>query len=326
MKLRKVFVMLLILICLLGNTIMASADYIPAYADSVYIGGKNVSSSYTFIGSYTVPANARVVALKGTMSGGYYFYDYLYYYLNGSMQACVATKYYEQSNTSFYYIVNVSAGNTISFYASSSASADTLSLDAAVVLAYDFPSQTLVNQTKTSADNAKTAADNAKASADTAAANASNSFNAVNNANGNTITAVRDATGTALAEARQSKANALNAYNEAHTANTKIDSLQAAVTNIQNNLGGDTSPPAPRLRTVSGAAATSGSSILAVLDISDNVSSTFTYSLDGSAYIAVPANKVISLPVNNAGANVISVWVKDQAGNIATTSITIRKL
>jgi len=183
-----------------------------------------------------------------------------------------------------------------------------------------------VNAAKASADNAASYALSAKTSADSAATNASNAYNAVNNANGNTITAVRDGSGTALAEARLAKTNSLNAYNEALAANTKLNSLQTTVTNIQNNMGGDTSPPVPRLRTVSGAVATSGGSIQAVLDVSDNVSSTFTYSLDGSLYNSLPVNRVISLPVSSPGPNVISVWVKDQAGNEGNTSITIRKL
>lgn len=183
-----------------------------------------------------------------------------------------------------------------------------------------------VNAAKASADNAASYALSAKNSADTAAANASNAYNAVYNANGNTIAAVRDSSGTALAEARLAKTNSLNAYNEAHTVNTKLDSLQTTVTNIQNNLGGDNSPPVLKLKTVSGAVATSGGSIQAVLEVSDNVSSTFTYSLDGSLYNSLPVNRIIFLPVSSPGPNVISVWVKDQAGNIGNTSITIRKL
>ncbi|MFZ5632269.1 MAG: hypothetical protein ACOY40_05415 [Bacillota bacterium] len=163
------------------------------------------------------------------------------------------------------------------------------------------------------ANTAVTAANAARASADTAATNATNALYAVSNVNGNTITAVRDASGTVLDSARQ--------------ANAKLDTIQTAVTNIQNNISaGDTTPPTVKIRTVSGAMATSGGSIQAVLDISDNTSSTFTYSLDGSGYSSVPANRIISLTVSVPGVNVIPVWVKDQAGNVGTTSITIRKL
>lgn len=177
MKLRKVFVLLLILICLIVNPILASADYIPTYLDTAFNGSIYINSAYSFFGSYTVPANARVIGIKGSMAGSYYFYDYLYYALNGSVQALIATKLYEQNQVSFYYPVSVSAGNTISFDGFSSASGDTVFLDIAVVLAFDYPSQTLVNQVKTSADNAasyaSTASTNAlsaKTSADNAAA------------------------------------------------------------------------------------------------------------------------------------------------------------
>ncbi len=79
-------------------------------------------------------------------------------------------------------------------------------------------------------------------------------------------------------------------------------------------------------KTLSGAVATSGGSIQAVLDVSDNISETFTYSLDGASYAPLPAGGVIALPVNSPGPNVITVRVKDQAGNIGRSSITIRRL
>jgi hypothetical protein len=180
----------------------------------------------------------------------------------------------------------------------------------------------------------------ASSQAATAATSATNAYNAVYNSNGNTVSAVRDAGGTVLNEARQSrtnslqaynealqaKANAANAYSEAQAINNKIDVMQASVTNISNSLGADTTPPELSLKTVSGAVATSGESIQAVLEISDNASSTFTYSLDGISYGAVPASRIISLPVVGPGSNVITVWVKDVAGNTGVASITIRKL
>jgi hypothetical protein len=169
--------------------------------------------------------------------------------------------------------------------------------------------------------------------ANTASLNATNAYNAVYNANGNTVTAVRDSSGTVLAEARQAKTNAsqastnsLNAYNTAQTVSTKIDTLSSAITYIQNNMGVDFVPPSISIRTVSGAMATSGPNIQAVLNIADNISSTFTYSLNNIDYEPVPENKLIALPVLNSGSNVISVWVKDESGNIGTTSITIRKI
>ncbi|MCL5058656.1 MAG: hypothetical protein M1130_11845 [Actinobacteria bacterium] len=196
-------------------------------------------------------------------------------------------------------------------------------------------------KTATDAANAaNTAAGQAKISADTASTRALNAYNSVYNANGNTITAVRDGSGTVLSEARQAKTNAsnagtyasqastnaLNAYNTAQTVNTKIDSLSTAVTNIQNNIGLDTSPPVVQIATVSGALATSGNSISAVVNVSDNVSTAFEYSLNGTVYQSLPANGVVSLPISAPGANLITVWVKDGAGNVGRNSITIRKL
>ena len=136
---------------------------------------------------------------------------------------------------------------------------------------------------------------------------------------GNTVDAVRDNTGTALSEARSAKLNT-------QTAVTKLDALQTSVTNIQNNLGGDSSPPTVKIKTVSGAMATSGGTIRAVLDISDNTDTVFTYSYDGGVYVPVSADNIINIPLNSIGPNLIQVWVKDQAGNTGKASITIRRL
>lgn len=196
------------------------------------------------------------------------------------------------------------------------------------------------NAAKSSADTAASNAATASTAANTASTRALNAYNSVYNANGNTITAVRDGSGTVLSEARQAKTNAsnagtyasqastnaLNAYNTAQTVNTKIDSLSTAVTNIQNNIGLDTSPPVVQIATVSGALATSGNSISAVVNVSDNVSTAFEYSLNGTVYQSLPANGVVSLPISAPGANLITVWVKDGAGNVGRNSITIRKL
>ncbi|HBV98029.1 MAG: hypothetical protein JL50_01020 [Peptococcaceae bacterium BICA1-7] len=166
----------------------------------------------------------------------------------------------------------------------------------------------------------------ATTAANTASTNALNAYNSVYNVNGNTITAVRDSGGTVLAEARQAKTNSLIAYNTAQTVNTKIDSLATAVTNIQNNLGGDTSPPEVKIATASGAMATSDNTIRAIINTSDNASSLFEYSLDGTAYQPLPLDGVVDLLVSSTGSNLITVWVKDEAGNTGRDSITIRKL
>jgi|GEM_PF-2962762 len=120
--------------------------------------------------------------------------------------------------------------------------------------------------------------------------------------------------------------NALNAYNEAHLANTKLNDMQVSITNIQNNMGADTAPPIINLGTLSGARATSGTSIKAFLNVSDNISTTFNYSINGGEYQLLPVNGIIDLPVTEQGVNPIYVRVKDEAGNINSVFMKIRKL
>ncbi|MFZ5648134.1 MAG: hypothetical protein ACOY30_11010 [Bacillota bacterium] len=166
---------------------------------------------------------------------------------------------------------------------------------------------------KTATDAANTAAGNAI----TAAVNATNAYNAANAAKTSADAAV-----SYTWDLISSKSVATLASE----ANAKLDDLQSSIVSIQNNFGGDTTPPAVKLRTVSGAKATSGNAINAVLDISDNAAGTFQFSLDGEHFSPAPASKIISLPVNNPGPNVITVWVRDEAGNVGSSSITIRKL
>ena len=152
-----------------------------------------------------------------------------------------------------------------------------------------------------------------------------------------TATDAANSASVAANQARTSANTAATAAAEArdvaNSINTKVDNVQSsisnintAVTNISNNLSGDVTPPTVKLRTVSGSNATSGNLIQAVMDVSDNISSVFTYSLDATVYQPIPENKIITLSVNQPGQNVISVWVKDEAGNVGTTSIIIRKI
>ncbi|MCL4440496.1 MAG: hypothetical protein M1609_07880, partial [Firmicutes bacterium] len=163
---------------------------------------------------------------------------------------------------------------------------------------------------------------------------------AVSNANGNTITAVRDAGGTVLSEARQAKANsqtastnAQNAFNEAVNINSKVDTLQSTInginttiTNISNNVSADTTPPLINLTTVTGAVATSGNTMRVVVDVADNISRVFTYSTDGTTYYPLPADKIITCSARAPGINLLPVWVRDEAGNVASKYIRIRKI
>lgn len=219
---------------------------------------------------------------------------------------------------------------------------------------------TVSTQARDAANSAKTSADNATTAAGTASTNAQNAYNeavvinnkldalsgdvssldtseivaavkdpsgtvidvsrashgAVEDANGNTINAVRDADGTVLDASR-------TARDASQEAVSKIDALQ---TTVNNYMSSDTTPPVVSLSTVSGARATSGSSILAIVDVSDNLSSTFTYSLNGTDYQPLPEDRKITLPVSTSGMNIITVWVKDEAGNTSQKSINIRKL
>lgn len=143
-----------------------------------------------------------------------------------------------------------------------------------------------------------------------------NAYGAVEDANGNTINAVRDSGGTVLDASR-------TARDASQEAVTKIDTLQ---TTVNNYMSADTTPPVITLGTVSGAMATSGSSIQAFIDVSDNLSTSFTYSFDGIDYSILPEDGTISLPVSAPGINRITVWVKDEAGNYSRKSISIRKL
>ncbi|MCL5057137.1 MAG: hypothetical protein M1130_03900 [Actinobacteria bacterium] len=186
------------------------------------------------------------------------------------------------------------------------------SLSGSVAYVGGYSSTTVeVQQATNAALQAKTSAEQAKASADAARASADIAVSAVSNVNGNTITAVRDTGGTVLEEARE--------------ANTRLNIIQTSIMNMEKSMA-DISPPSVKIRTASGALATSGGSIMAVLDISDNNSHFFTYSLDGVTYQNIPANRAITIPVSSPGLNLIPVWVMDQMGNIGTASITIRKL
>lgn len=103
----------------------------------------------------------------------------------------------------------------------------------------------------------------------------------------------------------------------------KIDNL---ATTINNMNSADKSAPVVDVQTLSGALATSGSSIQAVVTVSDANDTAFTYSINGGPYSALPSNGVVSLPVTSPGPNAITIRVKDPAGNVGSKTIIIRKL
>lgn len=204
-------------------------------------------------------------------------------------------------------------------------------------------SKTATDAASLASSSASVAASNAATAmnaANAASASAASAHAAVSNASGNTITAVRDAGGTVLSEARQAKvnaqtasANAQNAFNEAAIINSRVAALQTTmndinttITNISNGVNADTTPPQINLSTVSGAMATSGDTIGVVVDVADNASSVFTYSTNGTTFYPLPADKKITCNVSVPGLNLLPVWVRDEAGNVASKYIRIRKI
>ncbi|MDO7785809.1 hypothetical protein [Desulforamulus aquiferis] len=162
------------------------------------------------------------------------------------------------------------------------------------------------------ANNANTSAQGAKTSADNAAARSQTTINQTWY-NGNYGGASESVAGIA-GYIRNTQIPGLE---------TKINNLQTAVTNIQNI---DTMPPTVKVQTISGARATSASSIPVVVSVTDNQSGPFTYQVNGGGWLALPSDGHINLPVNQLGINSIRVDVKDPSGNIGTEVIHIRKL
>ncbi|NPV73325.1 MAG: hypothetical protein HPY89_05950 [Pelotomaculum sp.] len=196
-----------------------------------------------------------------------------------------------------------------------------------------WQSDALVQQ---SVDNAY----NAYLSANTAATNATNAMNAANaaktsadNANSNAYIASTRAQ-TAIDQtwysgkyggSPESTADITGYIRNTQLPNleTKINNLQTSVTNIQN---ADNLPPSVEIDTVSGAKATSSSSIQLIVAASDNKSSTFTYSVNGGGYSSLPADGKITVSLPAVGPNTVTVRVKDDAGNVTTKTIKIWRL
>lgn len=183
----------------------------------------------------------------------------------------------------------------------------------------DSFSSKLIEAAKKSADKAaleaqqaKTSADASKASADTASSKAQTAINQTwyTGAYGGNSESVANIAGYI----RNTQLPGLE---------TKINNLQVAINNIQNS---DILNPIVDIQTVSGARATSGSSIEAIITVTDNRPGPFTYSINGGAYNTLPSNGRIFLPVSGPGNNTITVSVKDVAGNTGSKSIVIRKL
>ncbi|SFH33798.1 hypothetical protein SAMN05660649_04798 [Desulfotomaculum arcticum] len=173
-------------------------------------------------------------------------------------------------------------------------------------------------------------------------------YNAVANENGNTVDAVRDSSGTVLQEARDAKNLADSAKKQSwysgkyggssesvadvagYIRNTQLPDISNKIANLETTVNNitttDNVSPTIGVKTLSGAMATSGSSIKIVITASDNVSSNLQYSINGGTYSTLPASGIVSAPVSNSGPNTITVRVKDEAGNIGSKTIIVRKL
>lgn len=177
-------------------------------------------------------------------------------------------------------------------------------------------------EAKASAEEAKTAAQSAATNSGIAATNAQSAADRsyyTGKYGGNTES-VADISGYV----RHTQLPAIDS--KVDNIKSDIDNLNTTVTNINNVVSADVIPPSVNLKTLSGAVATSGGSINLIVAASDNKSTDFTYSVNGGAYTSLPANGVINVPLGGQGPNVITIRVKDEAGNLGIATIVIRKL
>lgn len=164
------------------------------------------------------------------------------------------------------------------------------------------------------ARQARISADAAKASADTAASNAASAKSSADTAASRVWDSSEGKSAATLAKEARDKAN------EALTA---VNNMQTIITDIKNTVTTDNVPPSIEVKTLSGATATSGSSIRLVIAASDNKSANLNYNVNGGAYSPLPADGKVDVPLTSPGPNTIVIGVQDEAGNVATKAITI---
>jgi len=90
--------------------------------------------------------------------------------------------------------------------------------------------------------------------------------------------------------------------------------------------GIDIMAPIVKVQTVSGARATSSSSIPSIISVTDNSAGPFEYRVNGGSWVNLPPSGQVAIPVTQPGMNTITVEVQDPSGNIGRDVITIRKL
>lgn len=198
--------------------------------------------------------------------------------------------------------------------------------------------------------NAKNAANAAKTSADAANSNAWNAWNGLVNgvySNGKSLSATYDLAASAnnygnwsagyLDGSKNGGKSLAATYDKASASfgdttyirNMQLPGIENKIANLEtivNNINSDTMAPIVKVQTVSGARATSAGSVNAMISVSDNEHGPFEYSINGGSYNNLPVDGVVTLPVSSYGNNMITVRVKDPAGNIGTDTIVIRRL
>ncbi|MTI85651.1 MAG: hypothetical protein FH756_17575 [Firmicutes bacterium] len=161
---------------------------------------------------------------------------------------------------------------------------------------------------------AQQARDNA-ANAHTDAQAARNLLNGASNG-GKSLTATYDAANAASGDAD-------------YIRHTQLPSIENKIANLEttvNNINNDTMAPIVKVQTLSGARATSASSIQGLVTVTDNSAGPYEYRVNGGSWGALPGSGEVALPVTQPGMNAITVEVRDPSGNVGKDAITIRKL
>lgn len=87
-----------------------------------------------------------------------------------------------------------------------------------------------------------------------------------------------------------------------------------------------TAPDIIEVKTASGAWATSGSAIQLVISAKDNISRQLSYRINGSAWATLPTDGVVTATLSSNGINALKIEVVDQAGNVSSRVIPVRKI
>ena len=112
--------------------------------------------------------------------------------------------------------------------------------------------------------------------------------------------------------------------------NTQLPGLENKINNLEstiNNLQAVSLPPSVKLQTVSGARATSGSQIQAIVNITSSVTGPYSVKVNGTSQGNIQPGGTITLSMSpTPGPQAFNVEVIDSEGNIGSDTIVIRKL